>query len=311
MKTKLLVEICSLEQGQKFIEEKIDALILNVMGVTYTKQFNCYTNELSFLAEKAHENNVELFINLDMLYHEDDIIGLRGILKKLYNLGITSLVISDVGVIELAGELGLDFNFINGGSILNTNFATIEYTSDLYRGYFLSNEINISEVIKISEQTSTDLIVQAFGKQKMFSSKRQLLSSYFEYNNLPSIDVHPRNYLVISDTNEQDNHSYIYEDQYGTYVYTRKNVNALKYLKQLVDNGVAYLYLNNLFCTGKEYSEVVRIFKRCLEDDSYDYKIATEDLEKVTKELGESFFNGETIYTIEQAKLLEMELKNE
>ena len=125
MKTKLLVEICNLEQGQKFIEEKVDALILNVMGVTYTKQFNCYTNELSILAQKAQENDVELFINLDMLYHEDDIIGLRAILKKLHNLNISGLVISDVGVIELSNELGLTFNFINGGAILNTNYATI------------------------------------------------------------------------------------------------------------------------------------------------------------------------------------------
>ena len=61
MKTKLLVEICNLEQGQKFIEENVDALILNVMGVTYTKQFNCYTNELSILAQRAQENNIELF----------------------------------------------------------------------------------------------------------------------------------------------------------------------------------------------------------------------------------------------------------
>ena len=145
----------------------------------------------------------------------------------------------------------------------------------------------------------------------MFNSKRQLLTSYFDYNNLPKIDVHPKNYLVISDINEKDNHSYIYEDQYGTYVYTRKNVNALKYIEQLVENNVSYLYLNNLFCTTKEYGEIVKLFKRYLEDNSYKYEQAITDLENITKELGESFFNDETIYTIEQAKLLEMELKNE
>ncbi|MDH6603497.1 collagenase-like PrtC family protease [Bacilli bacterium PM5-9] len=311
MKTKLLVEICDLEQGQRLIENKVGALLLNVKGVTYTKQFNCYTNELSILVEKAQENNVELFVHLDMLYHEDDLIGLRAILKKLNSIGIKNLVICDIGVIELANDLNLDFKFINGGSVLNTNYATIDFTNDFYSGFFLSNEINIDEVVTIAKKTSADLFVQVFGKQKIFTSKRKLLTSYCEYNEIENLDMHPRNKLIIKDAATQDNYSYIYEDQFGTYIYTMNNVNALSYLDNLIENDVKYLYLNNLFCDLEEYDEVINIFNKYLKDNNYSIQDAQNDLKIVSDKLSESFFNDETVFTIEQAKLLEMELKDE
>ncbi|MDL2211610.1 U32 family peptidase [Erysipelotrichaceae bacterium OttesenSCG-928-M19] len=311
METKLLIEINNLEQGLKFIDEKLGALILNIKDLTYTKQFNCYTNEISILAERASENDVELYINLDMLYHEEDLIGLKAILKKLDKLAITGLIINDVGIIELVEELGLDFKFINGTAILNTNYASIEYTSDIYDGYFLSNEINIDEILKIAKKSSTNLFVQVYGKQKIFNSKRLLLSSYFEYSKLEPIDVSPRNYLIVSDEVNKDNQSYIYEDQHGTYIYTKNNVNALNYLHQLCRANVKYLYLNNLFCTTKEYEEVVYLFKDVLDNEDYDIASAQEKLIEISTNLSESFYDDKTVYTIEQAKLLEMDIKND
>jgi len=200
----------------------------------------------------------------------------------------------------------LDFVFINGSSTLNTNYASIEYTNNFYRGYFLSNEINIEEIKKIAQQNNSELIVQIFGKQKMFSSKRKLLTSYLEFNEIRDVIVTPKSYLIIKDTANEDNQSYIYEDQFGTYIYTKNNVNALEYLDTLIENKIEYLYLNNLFTTQEEYREVVNIFYKCL-NDKYDLSSVQVELEKVSKNLSKSFFEDETVFTIEQARLLEME----
>ena len=310
METKLLIEIGDLEQGRYFIEKGYGSLLLNVKGVTYTKQFNCYTDELSILIGLAKKNNVELFINLDMLYHEDDLIGLRAILKKLVSLDFKNLVICDIGVIELASDLGLEFNFINGNATLNTNYQTIESTSLFYQGFFLSNEININEIVTIIKETTPNTFVQVFGKQKMFSSKRKLLSAYLDYHQITEVTINPKSYLIIKDTTNDDNYSYVYEDQFGTHIYTRNNVNGLEYLKTLVDNKVSYLYLNNLFCQKEEYAKVVEVFYQYLNDNSYELVNAQSDLATISTNLSKSFFADETIFTIEQARLLEMGSKN-
>ncbi len=309
-KTKLLVEISDLEHGIELIEAQKYALLLNVKDVSYTKQFNCYTNELKLLSDKAKEYDVELYANLDMLFHEDDLIGLKAILKRLHKMKFKGLVILDIGVIELANELGLDFEFINGGAILNTNYASINANASYYDGFMISNEINIDEINKIIDQTNTKLIIQVYGKERIFTSKRKLLTSYFENYNLPKRDFHPRNHLVISDQNEKDNFSYIYEDSFGTYIYTYFDVDGLDYVKDFQKKQVAYLLVSNLFKDKEDYNKVILAFYNYLNDFAT-YDETREIIEANTNYLSKSFFEDASVYTIEQAKLLEEGLRNE
>ncbi|MEG0569840.1 MAG: U32 family peptidase, partial [Erysipelotrichales bacterium] len=176
MKSKILAEITSIEQGLTFIEKGIDALLINVMGVSVTKEFNCYTDELSIITQKAQEKGVEILLNLDMLYHQEDLLGLRAMLKRLSKYDIIALIISDVAILELVKELELDIKCISGINTLNTNYHTMNSMNKIFNGYFISNEINISEVMNIVKNVESSLVVQVYGKQKMFYSKRQLLS---------------------------------------------------------------------------------------------------------------------------------------
>lgn len=308
--SKILVEINDLEHGVELIEAQKYALLLNVKDVSYTKQFNCYTNELKLLSDKARENGVDLYANLDMLFHEEDLIGLKAILKRLHKMSFKGLVILDIGVIELANELGLEFEFINGGTILNTNYASMNVSDSYYNGFILSNEINIEEINKIIEQTNTKLIIQVYGKKRIFLSKRKLLTSYFEHYELPKRDFHPRNHLVISDQNEKDNFSYIYEDDFGTYVYTFFAVDGLDYIRDFQKKQVALLYVSNLFIDKESYNKVILAYYNYL-NELASYDETRKIIENNTDYLAKSFFEDASVYTIEQAKLLEEGLRNE
>lgn len=310
IKTKILVEINDLEHGLKLIESQKYSIVLNVKDVSYTKQFNCYLNELKLLSNKANELGVELFANVDMLFHEDDLTGLKAILKRIYQMNFKGVIISDVGIIELAKELNLNFNFINGGSILNTNYESININSSFYTGFFVSNEINISEIEKIIERNKSELFIQIFGKQKMFYSKRRLLTSYFENFKIPLRDFHPRNHLVISDQNEKDNLSYIYEDSFGTYIYTFFDVNGLDYVKEFKNQNVDYLYISNLFKEKVQYNQIILAFYNYL-NDLISYEQADEIIKANSAVLSKSFFEDASVYTIEKTKLLEASQKNE
>lgn len=310
IKTKILVEINDLEHGLELIESQKYSIVLNVKDVSYTKQFNCYLNELKLLSSKANELGVELFANVDMLFHEDDLTGLKAILKRIYQMNFKGVIISDVGIIELAKDLNLNFNFINGGSILNTNYESINISSSFYSGFFVSNEINISEIEKIIERNKSELFIQIFGKQKMFYSKRRLLTSYFENFKIHLRDFHPRNHLVINDQNEKDNLSYIYEDSFGTYIYTFFDVNGLDYVKEFKNQNVDYLYISNLFKEKVQYNQIILAFYNYL-NDLISYEQADEIIKANSAVLSKSFFEDASVYTIEKTKLLEASQKNE
>ncbi|WP_423362962.1 U32 family peptidase [Mycoplasma sp. P36-A1] len=304
MKTKLLAEFSSLEQALKLIENNIDALVINIKGISLTKQFNLYTNELIIICEKAKEKNVELFVNIDRIYHQSDLIGLKVILKKIKEYGISNIIITDVGVIEYCKHNNLEFNYYNGNSILNTNYATMNYLSLYYQGYILSNEININEIAKILENNNSQNIVQVFGKARTFYSKRKLLTSYFEYTEQEEIDFSKNNKIIFDEESEKDNRTYVYEDDFGTYAYTYYNLDETSYLKKLQDLNLQYAYINNMFIEDSNYEKIVIAFNNYFKD-----KVTLERLQKVIKEnannLSTSFFEDKTVYTIEEAKLLE------
>lgn len=304
MSSKLLIEINDLSQANEFIEKQYGAILINMAGLSSSKMFDCYTNEISLISVKAKENNVELFINLNSLYDESDLISLRPILKRLAKLNIKNIVVQDFGVIKVAEELGLDFNYFNGDAILNTNYASIMAFEEYFEGFYLSNEININEIKKIASEVDKKLFIQVYGKQRIFKSKRKLLTAYYDYIESDSQLKSIYDYLLISDENEEENFSYIYEDELGTYIYTQKSVNGLNYLKELKEMKISYFYLDNIYVDKDKYENIVKIFYEYL-NEKISLEQAQKLLEKEDQELSTSFFEDKTIFTLEQIKELE------
>lgn len=304
MKTKLLAEISSLEQAIDFIHKDVDAIVLNIMGISLTKQFNLYTNELRILVDEAAQHKTELFVNIDRIYQQDDLGGLKVILKKLAEMNIKRIIVTDVGVLEYAKRLNLDFIFYNGNTTLNTNYGTMEFMSRYYQGFVLSNEININEVKSIVENNPSDSIVQIFGRVKTFYSQRHLLKSYLNFTKQPMIDISKNNLIVMDDESADDNRTYIYEDDFGTHAFTYYNVDGIQYLDQLQDLNLAYCYINNMFIDEEKYEDIALGF-----NSYFKGYITQEQLHELVKShvkyLSTSFFEDQTVFTIEDARLLE------
>jgi len=261
---------------------------------------------LAILASK--KENTQLFINMDKLYHEEDFKGLKTLLSKIYDLGIRDLIISDIGIYTFCKMYHLDFNFYNGNAILNTNYASIEFMSRYFNGFVLSNEIHINETLEILKHSSSQNIVQIYGKAKMFYSNRKLLSSYFNYTKQ---DLSNREaYIIENDGGKEDDKTYFYEDENGSYAYTYYSIDGCSYLEQLINNGLGYAYLNNIFEDENAYTQIVLAYNDYFKGkiDSY---VLQETIHKNNEHVSLSFFEDQTIFTIEDAKLLEGSAKHE
>ncbi|MDR1782597.1 MAG: U32 family peptidase [Bacilli bacterium] len=300
--SKLLIDLYDFDSINDYLALNIKSFIINLQEFSTEKTLNVFLEQVEIINDLDDE--IELFINLDRLYYNDDFNSLSSILKKLNKLKIRKLIINDAGVVELIKELGLKFELINGSNTLNTNYQTIEFLSNYYRGFYLSNEINLNEILKIRDNTNAMLMVQVFGKQLMFSSKRKLLTSYFQFHHLDLIDFNSQNPLIIKDLNDINNKSYIYEDSNGTYVTTYKNVNALDYLYDFIVNDIDYLYLSNLFIDRNSYLRVVNIFSSLLEQ-TINLDMAKSMFKDVNLEVSSSFLNDETVFNLEDIKKME------
>lgn len=305
MSTKLLLEIGNVSQAEYFIEKGYGDLLLNIVDLSTAKEFSCYTNELALIAEKIEGTDIEIYINLDVIYHEDDLSGLKAILKRLPKYNIKNIIISDLGIIMLAKELGLDFNFINGVGMLNTNYASMNYLKNVFKGFVVSNELSIQEISEMAYKTQSNLLLQVFGKRKIFSSRRHLLQAYFNYLDRPLTDFSLRNYHMISDENEKDNYSYIFEDSYGTYIYTQENLVVLEYLQELKDTNISHFYLNNIFLDKEDYAKIVETYYLYL-NDKLSFENANNIVKQTIKDVETSFFEDKTVYSLDKIKELDL-----
>lgn len=300
--SKLLIDLYDFDSINKYLALNIKSFVINLQEFSCEKNFNVYLEQVEIIKELDTE--IEIFINFDRLYYDDDFNSLSSILKKLNKLKIRKLIINDVGIVELIRELGLKFEIFNGSTTLNTNYEMVNYLSNFYRGFYLSNEINMAEIIKISTNTTAQSIVQVFGKQLMFTSRRKLLTSYYHYYHYELIDFDVQHPLVMVDLNAEIDKSYIYEDNNGTYIYTYDSVNALPYLNTLIANNVDYLYLNNLFIERNAYLRVVNIFSSVLEK-TINLEVATKLFDSIKLNVTSSFFNAKTVFSFEDIKSME------
>lgn len=304
---KLLVDIYSVEHAHQMIDLGLD-IVVNLKELSSTKEFNASFEELANIQEYAISNEINVLVMLDKLYHEKAVETLPQTLTQLNEMGIKMLIASDLAILNLVEEAGYDMDIISGNATLNTNYHTMNTPANHFNGFVISNEINIEEVLNILANLDKTTILQGYGKQKIFYSKRLLLKSYYNFNKQKPIGFGIKDRLLISDEQTDGNKSYIYEDEDGTYIYTAHDVCALRYHEDLMAQGLDYLYLNNLYHNEATYHEVVAIYQGLM-NEQLSSDEALIQLKAMNTNLSESFLNDKTIFTIDEVKLLEREDK--
>jgi U32 family peptidase len=302
---KLLVDIYSVEHAYQMIDLGSD-IIVNIKQLSITKEFNATLAEVQTIQKYAQKNKANVFIMLDRLYHETDLTTLQNTLAVLNKIGITTIIAADLAIINIVKHAGYPIKVINGNTTLNTNYSTMMSPLNAFDGFVLSNEINIKEIYTILEQLDKMSVLQGYGKQRIFYSKRQLLTSYYAFNQSKPLNFKISDSLLISDYHTDANQSYIYEDTNGTYIYTYFDVCALRYHENLMAKGLDYLYLNNIYQDKATYNQIVMLYHQLLAE-KLSSKEVLKQLRAINAELSESFLNDKTVFTIADAKLLEKE----
>ena len=147
----------------------------------------------------------------------------------LHNSNIKGIVFDDLGIIDIIKDL--DIVKILMLDHLATNTKSINYYLEYVDSVIVSNDIALSEIKDIVNNTIKPVIVNVFGLKTLMYSRRKLLSNYHEYHKLTKADI-------INATIE-DKHFKIIENEYGTKFYAYPYYNALELLEL---NNVLYFW---------------------------------------------------------------------
>lgn len=197
----------------------------------------------TFSFEEIETSNAFLFLN--RILDKKTVLELKKDLLCLKK-NIVGICFTDLGIVNIVKELGLDLTLIYMQNHNATNAFSINYYLEYVDSVFISTDITKEEIVTILDKASKPLVVPYFCLADAMYSRRTLLSNYeenFGYSKKQEEVLHEnisnQDFLAI-------------ENEYGTVLYAKKFIDY----RDLKHENILYRYINPL---GLNKLEVERI----------------------------------------------------
>ena len=278
---KLLIYPKNIKEIEK-TKSIVDGYIIGIKDMSINA--NMYIEDLNVL----NTIDKDIFISLNKNMHNSDLTKLKEILIELNNYNIKGVMYYDVAVLNIYRTLNVNYDLVWAQEHLTTNYNTINYWNSFGVNYtYLSSDITEEEIIEISNNTKSKLIVNLFGYLPMFVSKRHIVKNYLEFFKLN--DSSSVNYMT------KENKTYpIIDNSIGTSVYSN---NILNGIRSVLNIDVEYIVLNSFNIELDKFISVIEMFKSANEDNVLLYE---EKINNMFTNIDNGFLNMKTIYKVKK-----------
>ena len=135
--------------------------------------------EIKEACDFAHKLGKKVFLTLNIVFHNEDIEGVKEYIKEVVDCGIDAFIISDPFIIN-----HIVTNYPNVEAHLSTQNSTTNKDTVLFfkeqgvKRVVLAREVSLKEMKEIIDETKTDIEVFVHGAMCTFYSGRCCLSNY-------------------------------------------------------------------------------------------------------------------------------------
>lgn len=229
MKVELLAPAGDIERLQVALLYGADAVYFG--GQDYSLRANALNFSLADIkkaTEFAHNLGKRVYVTVNIVFHDKDLVGLREYLLELDKIGIDAIILSDLVVLDLAKKLNCKFecHISTQASILNYETAKF-YKSLGATRIVLAREANKKDIKRIKEETGLELECFIHGAMCTSFSGRCVMS----------------NYATNRDSNRGGcaqvcRFSFKFNDDQEVFSMTPKDLNMIPYIKEMITIGV-------------------------------------------------------------------------
>lgn len=281
---KLLVEFNKKEE----INNYCDGVILALKDYAVMGKYYYTLEEIEEIIAKNKDK--EIFVSLNKNFFNEDIEGLKEVLKKLEKMNIKGIFFYDLAILQLKKELNLKIPLVWNQTFMVNNYMTCNYYYEKGVKYaLLSKEITLDEIKEIIKNSTLECMVEVLSYPSVAFSKRKLLTNYYK-----DLGKDKNEELLIEDRASK-NKLLVKEEKDGTAFYKDSLTNGTGIIKELYDVGCSYIIMRN---------DMERDFELLLKD-TYNYlnnKCLDDNYILKYKKLGEdtNFFFNKTIYKVKK-----------
>lgn len=251
-------------------------------------------------AKFVHENNKKLYITVNIIPHNEDLIGLNEYLIELEDAGVDAIIFSDPGVYMAAKESVPNMELHLSTQANNTNYKSADfwYRQGVKR-IVLARELSFKEIKEITEKSPKELDFEAFvhGAMCVSYSGRCLLSSYMVGRDANRGEcAHPCRYkYYLVEEKRPGEYMPIEEDERGTYIFNSKDLCMIEQLPELIKSGIKSFKIEGRMKSVYYVATVVRAYRTAIDSylkDPEGYKFKQEWFDELNKASHREFSSG-------------------
>ena len=281
-KVELLAPAGSIERLKMALLYGADAVYIG--GRDYSLRANAKNfsiDEIREACQYAHKLGKKVYVAVNIIFHNEDTIGLVDYLKELEACQVDAIVVADPLVINLVHE-----NNINIAIHVSTQYSVVNYEAVMFfknlgvERIVLGRETSREEIKEIIDKTGLDIEIFIHGAMCSSYSGRCVLSNYFtnrDANRGGCAQICRWNFDL-----ERDNEKIVNKTRFTMCC---KDLCMLKYLGDIIDIGVCSLKVEGRMRSVYYVATVINTYRKAI-DDYYNGTLTEEKYKDYYKVLG-------------------------
>ncbi len=241
---------------------------------------NFSIDEIREACEYAHNLNKHVYVTVNIVFHNEDVIGLVDYLKKLESCGVDAIIVSDPLVINIVKE-----NNINIPIHISTQYSTLNVESVKFfrelgvERVVLGREASCEDIKEIIDKTGVEVECFLHGAMCASYSGRCVLSNYFtnrDANRGGCAQICRWNFDLSIDNNRVDSDT--------LFTMCSKDLCMLECLPNMIDIGISSLKVEGRMRSIYYIATVINTYRRAI-DECYNGTLTKEKIEYYLKVL--------------------------
>ena len=220
----------------------------------------------------AHDRGKKIYLTLNIIPHNEDLVGLPEYVVKLKELGLDALIISDPGVLKIVKNIIPEMEIHLSTQANTTNYAAVNFWYEQgVRRIILARELSLEEIRGIIKKSPPDMKMETFvhGAMCISYSGRCLLSNYMVSRDANRGDCAHScrwRYYLMEETRPGE-YFPVYEDKRGTYIFNSKDLCMIEHLPSLIGAGISVFKIEGRMKSSYYVATVVKAYRHLI--DSY------------------------------------------
>lgn len=251
-------------------------------------------------AEFAHKRGKKVFVTLNIVPHNRDLVGLEDYLKELESANIDAVIVADPGMFTIVKRTLPDMVIHISTQASVTNYETIMFWYNLgVRRIVLARELSFEEINEITSRIPEDLEIEAFvhGAMCMSYSGRCLISNYMTGRdaNLGDCAQPCRYKYAVVEEKRPGEYFPVEEHEEGTFIFNSKDLCMIEHIPEIIKSGIFSLKIEGRVKSSYYVATVIRAYRIAIDaylKDPENYVYDPGWLEEVKKVSHRDFTTG-------------------